>query len=170
MKNLKEEKFYEDDEFYSIIEDILGNTHFNKLKTIRHHGITRFNHSLRVSYYTFKTTKKLGLNYVEATRAALLHDFFTDEVKEQKMSDALKNHPSVALMNAKKYFDISDLQADIIVKHMFPVTKELPKYKESWIVDVIDDVSSVYERTYSLNSEFQAALNFIFIILLIKIR
>lgn len=170
MKNLKEEQFYQNEEFYSIIKDILVNEEFNRLKTIRHHGITRFNHSLRVSYYTFLTTKKLKLNYIEATRAALLHDFFTDELKNEKMKVSLKMHPQVALENSRRYFDISELQADIIVKHMYPVTKELPKYKESAIVDIIDDVASVYERTYSLSNEFQAAVNFIFIILLLKLR
>lgn len=170
MKKLKEDVFYENEEFYSLISDILDNKHFNELKNIRHHGITRFNHSLRVSYYTYLTTKKLGLNYEESTRAALLHDFFTDEVCNQKMSNALKNHPKVALENSKKNFNLSKLQEDIIVKHMFPVTRELPKYKESWIVDVIDDIASIYERTYSMSSELQAAVNFIFIILLIKIR
>ncbi|MBP3841147.1 MAG: HD domain-containing protein [Bacilli bacterium] len=170
MKKLKEEHFYKNEEFYSIIEDILNNDKFNELKLVRHHGITRFNHSLRVSYYTYLTTKKLNLNYVEATRAALLHDFFTDELKGEKMKVALRRHPFIALENSKKYFEISDLQADIIVKHMFPVTKELPKYKESFIVDIIDDISSVYERTYSINTEFQAALNFILIAILLRIR
>ena len=170
MKKLKEKQFYQNGEFYSIIEDILDNDKFKELKLIRHHGITRFNHSLRVSYYTFLITKKLKLNYAQATRAALLHDFFFDELKDEKMKVSLKKHPEIALENSRKYFEISDLQADIIVKHMFPITKELPKYKESVIVDIIDDVSSVYERTYSINTEFQTALNFILIVILLKIR
>ena len=169
MKKLKEEQFYQNEEFYSIISDIIDHDKFCETKNIRHHGITRYNHSLRVAYYTYLVTKKLRLNYIEATRAALLHDFFTTELSDENMKTSLKEHPRVALENSKKYFEISDLQADIIVKHMFPVTKSLPKYKESVIVDIIDDVSSVYERTYSLSNEFQAAANFILIVLLLKI-
>ncbi len=58
MKKIKEEYFYTNDEFYSIINDIITNDEFIKTKYIRHHGITRYNHSLRVAYHTFLVTKK----------------------------------------------------------------------------------------------------------------
>jgi len=61
MKKIKEEYFYTNDEFYSIINDIITNDEFIKTKYIRHHGITRYNHSLRVAYHTFLVTKKLKL-------------------------------------------------------------------------------------------------------------
>lgn len=170
MKTIKEEYFYENDEFYQIIDDIISNDKFIEIKYIRHHGITRYNHSLRVAYYTFKITKKLKLNYKEATRGALLHDFFTDEVKELKSSKALRRHPEYALANAQKYFKLTPLQEDIIVKHMYPVTKKMPKYKESWIVDIIDDVCSLYERTYSINNELKTAATFLFVLMIIRIK
>ena len=73
---------YNNREFKTICKDILELNEFNKLKDVSHHGISRYNHSMRVSYYTYLITKKLHLNYKKATRAALLHDFFTDEVKD----------------------------------------------------------------------------------------
>lgn len=170
MKKLKEESFYLNKEFNSIITDIINHDDFQKMKNITHHGITRFNHSLRVSYYTYLVTKKLKLNYVESTRAALLHDFFTDETSEMKTKKALREHPKIALENSKKYFELSDMQEDIILKHMYPITTKMPKYKESWIVDVVDDVASLYERTYSINDKLKTARNFIFIMLLIRFR
>lgn len=170
MKKLKEESFYLNKEFNSIITDIIKNEEFQGMKKITHHGITRFNHSLRVSYYTYLVTKKLKLNYVEATRAALLHDFFTDETSGMKTKEALKQHPKIAVENSKKYFELSKMQEDIIEKHMYPITKKLPKYKESWVVDIVDDVASLYERTYSINKELKTAMNFIFIMLLIRFR
>ena len=103
MKKIKEEYFYTNDEFYSIINDIITNDEFIKTKYIRHHGITRYNHSLRVAYHTFLVTKKLKLNYKEATRAALLHDFFLEETKDMNQHQALRKHPEYALKNAKKY-------------------------------------------------------------------
>ena len=69
---------YKSTEFNDIIFDILSLEEFDKLKKCAHHGINRHNHSLRVSYYTYKITKFLHLNYKCATRGALLHDFFTD--------------------------------------------------------------------------------------------
>lgn len=170
MKKLKEESFYLNEEFNSIITDIINNDNFKEMKKITHHGITRFNHSLRVSYYTYLITKKLKLNYVESTRAALLHDFFTDETSEMKTKKALREHPKIALENSKKYFELSKMQEDIILKHMYPITTKMPKYKESWIVDVVDDVASLYERTYSINDKLKTARNFIFIMLLIRFR
>ncbi len=170
MKKLKEESFYLNKEFNYIITDIINNEEFQKLKLITHHGITRFNHSLRVSYYTFLVSKKLKLNYVDATRAALLHDFFMDETSDMKTKKALKEHPKIALKNSKKYFDISKMQEDIILKHMYPITPKMPRYKESWLVDIVDDIASLYEKTYSINKELKTAVNFIFIMLLIRFR
>lgn len=170
MKKLKEESFYLNKEFNYIITDIINNEEFQKLKKITHHGITRFNHSLRVSYYTFLISKRLKLNYVEATRAALLHDFFIDETSEMKTKKALKEHPKIALENSKKYFDISRMQEDIILKHMYPITTKMPKYKESWLVDIVDDIASLYEKTYSVNNKVKTAANLLFIMLFIRFR
>lgn len=47
MKNIKENYIHIDNDFYYIIEDILNNKEFQKLKEIKHHGITRYNHLLR---------------------------------------------------------------------------------------------------------------------------
>ena len=90
MKKIKEEYFYTNDEFYSIINDIITNDEFIKTKYIRHHGITRYNHSLGVAYHTFLVTKKLKLNYKEATRAALLHDFFFGRNKRYESTPSFK--------------------------------------------------------------------------------
>lgn len=170
MKKLKEESFYLNKEFNSIITDIINNEEFQEMKKITHHGITRFNHSLRVSYYTYLVTKKLKLNYIDATRAALLHDFFSDETENMKTKKALKEHPKIALENSKKYYELSKMQEDIILKHMYPITTKMPKYKESWVVDIVDDVASLYERTYSVNNKVKTAFNLLFIMLLIKLR
>ena len=57
MKNMES-----DTKFFSIVNDILENDEFNKIKTIEHHGTTRYNHSLRVSYYSYKLAKFFKLN------------------------------------------------------------------------------------------------------------
>ena len=163
-------KKYTNKEFNDICKDILELDEFDKLKNCDHHGITRHNHSMRVSYYTYKITKKLHLNYKSATRAALLHDFFIDEVRDLNGLQRLQKHPLYALENSKKYFELSKLEEDIIIKHMFPVTFRPPKYLESWIVDLVDDVSAIYERIFTLRKELNAATTFLFIILLNYLR
>lgn len=156
---------YNNLEFLNIIEDILSSSKFIEIKGCIHHGISRYDHCLRVSYYTFLLTKFLKLNYREATRAALLHDFFTDEVKDLNGYKRLVEHPKKALINSKKYFELSELQEDIIIKHMFPVTIIPPKYLESWIVDIVDDFSAIYERVYSMRIQLVAGVkSFLFLI------
>ena len=149
---------YKNKEFNDIVLDILELDEFNKLKNCTHHGIDRHNHCLRVSYYTYKITKILHLNYKSATRAALLHDFFIDEVKDLNGLKRLQKHPKYALENAKKYFEISKLEEDIIITHMFPITIRPPRYIESFLVDLIDDVASIYERCYYIVRKLKGAL------------
>lgn len=138
-----------DKEFLEIVQPILDLEEFNNTKFQRHHGITRYDHSMNVAYITYVVTKNLKLNYKEATFAALIHDFFNDEVKDENGYKRLVDHPKHALKNAMRYFELTDLQKDIIAKHMFPVTLTPPKYKESVLVSLIDKYSSINERMYS---------------------
>lgn len=151
------------EEFIEIVNHILDNKEFLKTKEETHHGINRFDHLIRVSYFSYMVTRFLRLNYKETARAGLLHDFFTDETDGKSQIKALRKHPTYALENAKKYFDLSDREEDIIKTHMFPVTFTPPKYMESWIVDIIDDIASVYERYKSSCIQFKAAFNFLLI-------
>ena len=155
---------YKDDEFHQIIKPLLDNSNFGDTKNIKHHGITRYDHSMRVAYFSYKITKFLKLDYKETTEAALLHDFFTEEVDGKNKVAKLRQHPEHAVNNAKKYFELSDKQEDIIRTHMFPVTFTPPKYLESWIVDLVDDVSAIYEQATVTSKKLKTAIT-LFIIL-----
>lgn len=149
---------YVDSEFASIINPIIEIDEFKKMKNITHHGMTRYDHSMRVAYFSYKVTKKLRLDYKEVTEAALLHDFFLDEVDDLNRVKRLREHPNRAVENASKYMDLSDKQKDIIRTHMFPVTFTPPKYLESWIVDIVDDAAAVYEGCYRMHRQMQTAM------------
>lgn len=141
MSNKKKE------EFNSIIEDITNNNKFNKLNKELHHGITRYEHSMRVARWTYKICNLLKMkNKEDVTRAALLHDFYiNDDLVSDNGASKLGEHPNVALENSKKYFELTDIQADIIKTHMFPCNFDVPAYKESWLVSGIDKAVSTYE-------------------------
>ncbi len=134
-------------EFETIISDIVLNKKFNQLSKEAHHGITRYEHSMRVAKYSYMFCNRFNKeNKKDVTRAALLHDFFVNsDMDNQSGTKKLESHPSVALTNAKKYFEINDIQEDIIVKHMFPITLSIPKYKESWLVSLVDKLVGAYE-------------------------
>ena len=161
---------YKISEFHRIVKPLLDSCPFEETKKNKHHGITRYEHSMRVAYFSYIVTKLLRLDYKETTEAALLHDFFTDEVKEKNGIARLRQHPSCAVENAKKYFELSAKQADIIKTHMFPVTFTPPKYLESWIVDLVDDVASIYERGKTMKNEIKTAVSFVFVFLINYIK
>ena len=86
-------------EFLNIVSDILENEEFQKLKNIKHHDTDRFDHSLRVSYYSYLITKALRLNYKATARAGLLHDFFLEE--NYKIDDLRYNFNGVIISRNK---------------------------------------------------------------------
>ena len=131
----------------NIVSDILDNDNFLNINKCRHHGINRLEHSVRVSYYSYYIARKLKLNYVDTARGGLLHDFFIPEdltPKEQKFKFA--THPYHSLENASNNFNLSDLEKDIIINHMFPtLPHKVPKYMESWLVSFVDKCVALYE-------------------------
>ena len=138
--------------YYDCINDIIDCPQLEKLKNITHHiSTTRFQHCVNVSYYSYLICRKLHLDARSAARAGLLHDLFYYDRKEY---NALKSkgepshslmHSKLALHNAEKITSINELERDIIVKHMWPMTKSLPKYKETYVITVIDKYCAVLE-------------------------
>ena len=148
-------------EYNEIIKHIIDNKEFIKINNCRHHGITRLEHSLRVSYFSFKVCKKFRLNYKETAEAGLLHDFFINDqltYKQQRLSAF--THPRKCLENASSHFDLSAMQKDAIFSHMFPlVPTSVPKYLESWIVDMVDNWVGIGEKIYSTRKELSRYAN-----------
>ena len=132
--------------FDSCIQDIVTNEQFNKLKTELHHGITRYEHAYRVAKWTHIIGEIFKMkNNVNTTRAALLHDFYVNDDLTGNGPQRLGRHPEVALNNSLKYYELDNIQKDIIKSHMFPCNLTVPKYKESWLVSMIDKTVGTYE-------------------------
>ena len=134
--------------FDNIANSIINTKRFKDLKKEQHHGLTRYIHVIRVSKFTYKITKFLKMDYVSATRAALLHDYFTEN--DFKGINTFKKcivHPKVALKNAKEEFVINDIEKNAIISHMFPLSLKTPKYKESWVLTIVDKSVATYELT-----------------------
>lgn len=160
-------------EFYNLTKDILMHDEFLKLKEISHHGMTRYHHSLRVAKVSYKISKSLHLNYQSCVRAALLHDFFLEDNLILNVGGRIKmifKHPDYALEQAEKYFELSDLEKDIISTHMFPIGKKIPKYLESWIVDIVDDVVAIYEKCYGIRKQLSFASSFLFFMIMNRLK
>ena len=119
-----------------------------------------------MAYYSYLVTKFLKLDYKETTEAAMLHDFFTTEVEKENAILKLRRHPHHAVQNSLKYYNLSEKQVDIIKTHMFPVTFTPPKYIESWIVDIVDDVVSIFERAFWIKKSVKTAATFLLVLLI----
>lgn len=140
------------DEFFCIIQDLIKNKTVQEMRNFNQHANTScYKHCIQVAFYTYIMCKALHLDYISATRGAMLHDLFLyDWHNHPKEDNSLSsyhafNHPKVALKNASKIFDLNDIEQDVIVKHMWPVTFSLPHYKESFIVTFADKFSATKE-------------------------
>ena len=155
----------QDLEYLKIVENILENKEFNKLKTIEHHGITRFDHSMKVSYYSYKVAKLLHLDYRQTARGGLLHDFFLSPEVRSKKERFVSTfvHPSLAVETAKKEFDLTRKEEDMIRSHMFPINISVPKYLESWIISGVDKAVAVSE----LSLKFKFQLRYVYNVVLL---
>jgi uncharacterized protein len=133
-------------EYVEIVGDILAHPQFKKLKNFKHHSDSIYDHCLLVSYLAYLQARKLGLDYVATARGGLLHDFFLYDWRSDRFHFQRKTfkhshafrHPLIALNNAEKYFTLSPLERDIIVKHMWPATRPVPLHRESFLVCMVD--------------------------------
>ena len=126
-------------QYMNIIRNYINNENFQKTREIEHHGITRFEHSLKVSYYSYRVAKALRLDFEEAAVGGLLHDFFLspEEMSKKEKVESYFTHPKLALQTALSEFDLTVKEQDMIRSHMFPMNISVPKYMESWIVSVV---------------------------------
>lgn len=150
-KNKKKSPTFKKSEYYKIIKEILENEEFLKRKNYAHHyNESVYDHVLRVSYDAYKIGKKLHLDYKALAIAGLLHDFYDKPWQETfDKSPFFKKHAFVhaeqARINALKYFPnlMTKKIESMITTHMFPINKKIPKYKESWILTIVDKADSL---------------------------
>ena len=93
--------------------------------------------------------RKAGWNYREVARAALLHDLFLYDwhthTKETGDHFHGYTHPRVAMNNAVKYFELTDREKNLILRHMWPLTPVPPKYREGYAIVYADKYCSLAE-------------------------
>jgi uncharacterized protein len=114
-----------------------------KLSQCNHHrGKTRLEHVKEVAYLSFLWGKRLSLDCDAIVRGALLHDlFYYDWLHEGPRLHGFRHH-NIALRNARKITPLTEKEADIIKKHMWPLTVVPPRYMESLVVSLVDTFCS----------------------------
>ena len=161
-----------DKEYKKIIRNIIRNSQFKKTYYIEHHGISRWEHLLKISYYSYKIAKKLKFDYVSVARGALLHDFYLDgdeRLLKRKFLDTF-THPKKALITSLDNFSLNRMEQNIIVSHMFPIYPAIPKYKESILVDMVDKIIGGYELFREYRYKFKYIFNYLIVLLIVFIK
>lgn len=158
-----------DKDYKKIVKDIFRNVEFKKLYNIEHHGISRMEHSVKISYYSYKIARKLGMDYVSVARGGLLHDFFLDgdERNAKKKFFDTFTHPSRALKTASRNFDINEKEKNIIVSHMFPIYLSIPKSLESILVNTVDKIVGAKEMLRGFGCKFNYKFNYTYVLFLL---
>lgn len=133
----------DDPEYLAVVADILADMEFLRTKDYLHHKNSIFDHVLKVSYLAYQIAKAKGWDARAAARAGLLHDFFlynwrdSDDPGRPTRNLHGFRHPKIALENSRK-FNLSAMEEDIILKHMWPLTLRMPRYKESFLIVFLD--------------------------------
>ena len=151
------------EEFFSIINDLLKSSKVQEMKIYNQHaGTSCYKHCMQVAYYTYIVCKRLNLDYISATRGAMLHDLFLydwhthiREDKSWKGQHAFM-HPKIALRNATQIFNLNDIEKDVIVNLMWPVTIKIPHYQETVVVTFADKYSTIFETSRHLSQIFHS--------------
>ena len=137
-------------EFYVIIKDLLEDDYVIQMQKFTHHlNITCYQHCINVAYYNYLLCRKFGFDKRAAARGGVLHDLFLYNWKETKRQKKEPyhafSHGRVALENARSRFELSACEENIIASHMFPLSQDLPKYKESFVITLVDKYCAVAE-------------------------
>lgn len=136
--------------FAACVAPLLGTPAVQQLRQFHQHtaATTRLDHCMTVAYFSFTVCRRFGLDYRAAARGGLLHDLYAENWpgSDGGALSRWRAHPAAALENAR-VFGLSDKEADIIVKHMWPLTLTPPRYRESFVVSCADKAAAILEKT-----------------------
>ncbi len=138
--------------FGTELRELLKTTRLRRERGFIQHGQTSvLLHSAAVAFYSYKLYSVIwridGRRRRELVRGALLHDYFLYDWHSTPNEKGLHGiyHPVTALENARRDTSLSPGEAEIIRRHMFPLTLTPPKTRSAWVVCLVDKLCSVYE-------------------------
>lgn len=148
MKRASDKFIRQAERFRGYYENLLTVSGLGRIEQYSQHGSTsRLLHSAAVAYYSYRLAQlfRVPCHDEEMVRGALLHDYFLYDARDPSRRGHWTRHPRIALENAGKELELTGIEKDVIQKHMFPLTPELPRCRESVLVTLADKFCSVYE-------------------------
>lgn len=133
---------------------------------IQHGNTSVMKHCICVAALSLRIADGLHIKVDKKSliRGALLHDYFLYDWHEKHCGHGLHGfkHPYFALRNANRDFDLTDIEQNVILRHMFPLTPIPPKCREAWIVCMADKYCSAKETVYTVKRYANSAFHFVF--------
>ena len=137
--------------FLDCVSDLLVSPQVQSMQDIPHHpGTSCFEHSVFVSYVAFRLARRWGLDYRAAARGGLLHDLYLYDARDHSNYEGNQcfAHPKAALKNAQCLCGpLTDVEENIIISHMWPLARHMPRYKEAVVVNLADKLCATLEVT-----------------------
>ena len=139
------------DIIYKYGSDILEDEKFLKENDFIQHGTTStYTHSMCVTYISvwMAVRDRHKIDMSALVRGALLHDYFLYDWHEKNEYHNLHGytHARCAMANARRDFNINELEAGIIYSHMFPLNlTHIPASREARIVCIADKLCAGIE-------------------------
>ena len=119
---------------------------------IQHGDVSVYEHVLSVAQTSAGMARGLGrigvaVDERSLIRGALLHDYFLYDWHVPGKAEGLHGftHPATALKRAEEDFELTPLERNIIVRHMFPLVPVPPACREAWIVCLADKACALRE-------------------------
>lgn len=133
-------------------KEIFQSNNFNRTGIFVQHGTMSVKeHCINVAKISLYINDVFGFKCQrkDLIRGALLHDYFLYDWHDKEHVHLHKLHgffhPTVALENATKEYELSLRERDIIGKHMWPLTVKVPLCREAWVVTTADKYCSLLE-------------------------
>ena len=116
---------------------------------VQHGGVSTYEHSVAVTKMCLRLSRGLRLSTDERSliRGALLHDYYLYDWHQPRPGNDLYafSHAGKALKNASRDFSLNEIERNMIQSHMFPLTMQPPRFRESAILCLADKVCALRE-------------------------
>ena len=164
-----------DSEIQQLAGDILEHPRFQQLRSFQHHGEGNsvYDHSVAVAEAAYAIARRMRLSGDETAsviRAALLHDFFGYDWRDERFRRYLRQysgvgrvmrmhafiHGHIAAARAKQTFGLTERECEAIARHMFPLAA-MPRTRIAWIVTLADKAVASREMTAVLRGYLSLA-------------
>jgi len=135
-------------EYRDCVKDLIAHPLVRSMDRFIHHSrVTCLEHSLSVSFHSYRVCRSLGLDSRSAARSGLLHDFYLYDWHIHHPVPGLHGytHPRTALRHALEHFELNDHETNAIERHMWPLTWRPPQCLTAWVICLTDKYCALVE-------------------------